>query len=85
MSVILDDYARDVVVTRNGKHVVVDTRYVPWPLGRGYETGVYRCNTNGTVTNYITELDGKWYGESKEVADIEHVKMINKWIKETLV
>ncbi len=85
MSILLDDYQRDVIVTRNGKHVVVDTRYVPWPTGRGYETQVFRCNSNGTVTNYIKELDCKSYGENKKAADAGHTKMVNKWMKETLV
>ncbi len=84
MSILLDDYQRDVIVTRNGKHVVVDTRYVPWPTGRGYETQVFRCNSNGTVTNYKS-LDENRYGESKTAADAGHTKMINKWMKETLV
>lgn len=79
MSVKLDDYARDEVTTRNGKRVIVDTRYVPYPMGRGYETLVFRNSLKGKV------LDEGHYGESKEAADRGHTKFINKWMKQTLV
>lgn len=86
MSVVLDDFARDVVTTANGKHVCIDTRYVPFPLGNNcYETGVFRCNTNGNVTNYLHTLDEATYGADKNAADIGHAAMVNKWMKEVLV
>ena len=80
MSVKLDDFARDEVVTRNGKRVVIDTRYVPYPLGRGYESMVFRA-----AEKKGKALDEKHYGESKEAADTGHAKLINKWMKETLI
>lgn len=84
MSVVLDDYSRDIVTTRNRKHVVIDTRYVPWPLGRGYETQVFRATSKG-VANYIKELDCQTYGNDKEAADAGHAEMVNKWMRETLI
>ena len=78
----LDDFARDIITTRNGVNVLVDTRYIPWPLGHGYETGVYRCKKG--KPDFENEIDCKRYGESKTAADEGHCKMINKWMKETL-
>lgn len=84
MSVVLDDFARTVVATANGKHVLIDTRYVPFPLGRNnYETSVARCNTNGKVHHW-KELDVLTATE-KETADMNHAAMINKWMKEVLI
>ena len=80
MSVQLDDYARTEVTTRNGKAVVIDTRYVPYPLGRGYESMVFRASDKKGKA-----LDEKHYGESKSAADAGHTKLINKWMKQTLV
>ena len=65
MSVVLDDYSRDIVTTRNGKCVVIDTRYVPWPLGRGYETQVFQqCPQRTGAVNYKKELDYREYYKS---------------------
>ena len=89
MSIILDDCARDEIITRNGKQVVIDTRYVPYPLGHGYETQVFAQFTN-QIGHMVTDygkgvLDEKRYGESKTAAETGHTKMVNKWIKEILV
>ena len=82
MSILLDDYSRTIITTANGKHVCVDTRYVPFPLGNNcYETQVFRCNTNGNVVNYINAIDSVTYGNDKIAADIGHANMINKWMK----
>ena len=83
MSVTLDDFTRTEIITKNWKTVVIDTRYVPYPLGHGYETMVFP--KNGSKVNYKRVLDEKRYGESKIMADIGHAKMINKWMKEVLV
>lgn len=83
MSVCMDDFARDEIMTRNGKIVVIDTRYVPYPLGRGYETQVFEKTRKGVNHNRV--LDEKRYGENKIFADDGHGKMINKWMKEVLV
>ena len=87
MSIMFDDHARDIIVTRNGKTVMVDTSYVPWPLGHGYETQVFHCSASGNITkgNAVKPLDEKQYGESKTAADKGHAKMVNKWMKEVLV
>ena len=83
MSVVLDDYCRDIIKMANGKWVLIDTRYVPWPLGRGYETGVFPCTVNGKP-NYGRELDVRTYGNDKYAADEGHVELVNKWMKEVL-
>ena len=78
------DAMRDVVTTRNGKHVLIDTRYVPFPIGNGFETGVYQCNAKGTVVNYKKELDGNRY-KNDDLAEVGHREMINKWSENVLV
>ena len=83
MSVVLDDYCRDIIETANGKRVLIDTRYVPWPLGRGYETMVFPCTVNGKP-NYKKELDVQTYGNNKVAADEGHTDLVNKWMKEVL-
>ena len=71
---------RDIVMTGNGEYVLIDTSYVPFPIGRdSYETSVTRCNKNGKV-NHWKELD-VLTAKDKETADVNHAEMINKWMR----
>ena len=71
------DFWRDLIKTRSGKFVLVDTR---WTLDHGWETMVFKANKNGEVTNWL-DLDCARY-DSKEAADCGHSDMVNKWIKD---
>lgn len=83
MSVVLDDRAEDIVVTKNGKFLKVVTDYVPFPMGRDmYETGVFPCSKQGIV-NYKSEVDFALTRDKAE-ADQNHADMVNKWMKATL-
>ena len=84
MSVMLDDKALTIVTTKNKRHVMIDTQYVPFPLGRNsYETMVFRCKRNGAPRIPYEALD-EAIADTKEQADINHTDMINKWMKEVL-
>ena len=83
MSIRLDDKARDEITTANGKRVLVDTQYVPFPFGYGYETMVFRVRKDGSL-DAMNPLDKRSYGEDKESAEAWHTEYINKYIKATI-
>jgi len=70
------DFWRDLIKTRNGKFVLIDTR---WTIDAGWETMVFSANKNGEVTNGL-DFDCVQYG-SKEEAAVGHTEIINKWMK----
>ena len=69
----------ETVITRNGKKVTISTKYVPYPMGRGWETMVFVTNRNGV--KYDKVLDEGHYGESEYAAKNGHTKMCQKWLK----
>ena len=65
---------RDVVATKNGQYVAVDTC---WTIDHGWETMVFQCNSEGNIESYA-DLDADWYDSEAEAAE-GHVAMIKKW------
>lgn len=73
----------ETVITSNGKEVRISTRYVPYPLGHGWETLVLLLGKRGEPlkASYEKPLDEKRYGESAYAAENGHKKLVNKWLK----
>lgn len=75
------DIMRDNIITANGVSVIVDTRLVPFPFGRGWETVVLRENRRRPdVPVKRGTLDVIQYRDEDE-ARIGHAEMIKKWIR----
>lgn len=82
MSCKLDEYARDIVTTSNGKQVFIDTRWVPWPAARNcWETLVLPMENSSP--NFGRELEIYHY-ETAEAADIGHAEAVNRWMHRAL-
>ena len=78
MKLTQDFVKRDVVRTRNGSAVLVDTRYLT-PL-IGFETMVFKYDlVSNSVTDWANELDCKRC-ESAAEAERIHKEMITKWV-----
>lgn len=66
---------RNVIQTKNGRHVAVDTQIV---FDKGlWETMVFRCSKSGIIKNH-KELDVVEY-EDEIDARKGHIRMCNKW------
>jgi hypothetical protein len=78
MSVLLDDFETTVVETKSRGYVHIDTR---WSIDSKWETMVFKCNANGTVTDWIHPLDVRHY-DTKEAAQTGHDEIIEKWESE---
>ena len=76
MSVLLDGRATDIIQTRTGKYVYIDTC---WTIDHGWETMVFTCDKNGNVTSWV-DIDVMIYA-TKTDADEGHTEMINKWLR----
>lgn len=80
MSCVMDGFSRENVKTAKG-NLVIDTRYVPFPLGRdNWETAVFTVDKSfsfGRGTKMIEATTSA----TKEEADVTHTAMINKYLK----
>lgn len=76
MNVLLDGRATDIIQTRTGKYVYIDTC---WTIDHGWETMVFPCDENGNVTSW-SDIDCEIYAEESD-ADKGHTEMINKWLR----
>lgn len=72
---------RNVVRTKNGRYVAVDTALLPeklkWYGIDDYETMVFACDKNGKVTSW-EDLDIKTAKDIEEAEKV-HKEMIKKW------
>ena len=64
----------DIVKTKRGRYVLVDSRNT---ADCGYETMVFNCNESGMVDNWL-DIDVDRYPTYEDMTK-GHVQMINKW------
>ena len=74
-----EDFCYNIIPLSNGKYVLIDTRFVPYPLGANvYESIVLSCDKAGRITNRGKEIDCL-YSREKEMAIQNHLSLLNKY------
>lgn len=70
---------RDYFYSSNGKRLMCDTRFVPFPLGgNNYETAVFRATKKGSIQKPSDPIEIVT-SDSENEAKKTHVDIINKW------
>lgn len=70
---------RDYFYSSNGKRLMCDTRFVPFPLGgNNYETAVFRATKNGCIQKPFEPVEIVTSDDGKDAIKT-HAGMISKW------
>lgn len=75
---------RDYFYSYDGKRLMCDTRFVPFPIGRNnYETAVFRATKNGCIQKPSEPVEIVTSGNEPDAIET-HANMVSKWSKNNI-